>query len=42
MKFILLINLKLLIIAKSFLLNIDEHEIFSANEYENANYFHIY
>ena len=33
-------------IANSFLLNIAEHEIFSANEYENVNYycwhFHIH
>ena len=38
MKFVLFINLKLLtkIIANSFSLNIAEHEIFSANEYENA------
>ena len=39
------INLKLLTIANSFLLNIAEHENFSANEYENANYgwhFHVY
>ena len=45
MKFVLLINLKLLTIANSFLLNIAEHEIFCANKYENANYgwhFHIY
>ena len=45
MKFSLLINLKLLIIANSFLLNIAEHEIFSVNKYENANnrwHFHIY
>ena len=44
MKFVLLINLKLLTIANSFLLNIVEHEILSANKYENANYywyFHI-
>ena len=44
-KFILLINLKFLTIANSFLLNIAEHENFSANKYENANYcwhFHIY
>ena len=26
----------------SFLLNIDEHENFSANKYENANYFQIF
>ena len=45
MKVVLLMNLKLLTIANSFLLNITEHEIFSANKYENANYcwhFHIY
>ena len=45
MKFVLLLNLKLLIFANSFLLNIAEHEHFSANKYENANYywqFHIY
>ena len=39
MKFVLLINLKFLTIPNSFLLNIAEHEIFSANKYENANYF---
>ena len=39
MKFVLLINLKLLTTANSFLLNITEHEIFSANKYENANIF---
>ena len=38
MKFILLINLKLLTIANSFLLNLSEHEIFSANKYEIANF----
>ena len=38
MKFVLLSNLKLLSIANSFLLNIAEHENFSANKYENANY----
>ena len=40
-----LINLKLLSIANSFLLNLAERENFSANKYENANYcwhFHIY
>ena len=45
MKFVMLINLRLLTIANSFLLNIAEHENFSANKYENANYcwhFHIY
>ena len=44
-KIFMLINLKLLTIANSFLLNIAEHEIFSANKYENANNswrFHIY
>ena len=44
MKFVQ-INLRLLTIANSFLQNIAEHENFSANEYENANYcwhFHIY
>ena len=42
---VLLINLKLLTIANSFLLNIAEHENFSANKYENANscwHFQIY
>ena len=45
MKSVLLINHKLIIIKNSFLLNIAEHENFSANKYENANYcwhFHIY
>ena len=45
MKFVLLINLKLLTILNSFLLNIAEHENFSANIYENANFtwhFYIY
>ena len=45
MKFIMLINLKLLINANSFLLNIVEHEYFSANKYEIAKYYwhlHIY
>ena len=37
MKFVLLINLKLLTTANSFLLNIAEHEKFSANKHENAN-----
>ena len=38
-------NIKLPTNANSFLLNIAEHEIFSANKYENVNYcwdFHIY
>ena len=39
MKFVLLINLKLLTIANFFLINIAEHENFSANKYENANFF---
>ena len=37
--------LKLLTVANSFLLNIDEDEHFSANKYENTNYcshFHTY
>ena len=36
MKFVLLVNLKLLTVANSFLLNLAEH-INSANKYENAN-----
>ena len=36
---VLQINLKLLTIANPFFLNIAEHENFSANKYENANYF---
>ena len=36
MNFFLLINLKLLTIVNSFLLNIAEHEHFSANKYEKA------
>ena len=36
MKFVLLLNLKLLTIANSFLLNIAEHVIFSANKYEKC------
>ena len=39
LKFILLINLKLLTFANSFLLNIAGYEIFSAKKYENANIF---
>ena len=45
MKFVLLINPKLLIIASFFLLNIAEHENFSAYRYADANYCwhcHIY
>ena len=38
MKFVLLINLRLLTVANSFLLNIAEHENLSANKYESANY----
>ena len=37
MKLFMLINLKLLTVANSFLLNLAEHENFSANKYENAN-----
>ena len=36
MEFVLLTNLKLLTIADSFLLNIAEHENYTANKYENA------
>ena len=42
-KFVRLINLKLLTLANSFLLNIAEHDV-PANKYENANnswHFHI-
>ena len=45
MKFVRLIDLKLLTIANSSLLNIAEHEVFSAYKYEKANkswHFHIY
>ena len=42
MKLVFPINLILITIAKSFLLNIAEHEHFSANKYENAKHFHIY
>ena len=45
MQLVLLIHLKLLTIANSFLLNIAVHENFSANKCENANncwHFHIY
>ena len=38
MIFILQINLKLLTIANFFFLNVAEHENFSANKYENADY----
>ena len=41
MKFFMLINLKLLTIAISYLLNLAEQENFSANKYENANYFQL-
>ena len=34
----MLINLKLLTTANSFLLNLDEHVNFSVNKYKNANY----
>ena len=36
MKFVKLIIFKLLIIMNSYLLNIAEHDTFSANKYENA------
>ena len=45
MECVLLINLKLLTIANYFLLNIGEHENFSAIKYKNANnswHFYIY
>ena len=45
MKFVLLVNLELLTIENSFLLNKAAHENFSANKYENANnceHFFIY
>ena len=45
MKFFMLINLFLLTMPNSFLLNIAEHENVSANKSENANccwHFHIY
>ena len=38
MKFVLLVNIKLLTIANSFLRNIAEHENFSANKYEKRNF----
>ena len=38
MKFVQLINPKLLTTADSFLLNKTEHENFSTNKYENANW----
>ena len=46
MKLVPLINIKYLTTANSFVLNIAEHENYSANKYENANYanswhFHI-
>ena len=37
----LLINLKLLTILNSFLLNVAEHENFSANKYENGIFIFI-
>ena len=42
MNFVLLINLKLLTIVNSFLLNIAEQDIFSANKYENANFSYLF
>ena len=41
MKFVLLINPKLLTTVNSFLLNIAEHEILCSNKYENANCQHF-
>ena len=41
MKNFMQINLKLLTVPNSFLLNIAEHENFSANKYENANYSYL-
>ena len=38
LKFAPLINLKILTIVNSFMLNISENENFSANKYENDNY----
>ena len=38
MKYVLLLNLKLLSLVNAFLLNIAEHENFSADKYKNANY----
>ena len=38
MKFVLIINLRLLTIANSFLLNIPEHEIFSVTKYESKKF----
>ena len=38
MKFVLLINLKILTIANSFILNTAEHEHFSANKYVQAGW----
>ena len=35
-----LLNFKLSTIVNSFMLNIVQHEHFSANEHENANYFY--
>ena len=45
MKFVMLLNLKILTIANSFLLNMTEHVNFSTDKYESANnswHFHIY
>ena len=41
MKFVLLINIKLLTIAKSVLLTLSEHENFFADEYENAAFSYL-
>ena len=42
MKFVLLINLRLLTIANAFLLNIAKHEYFSANRYKNARWHFVF
>ena len=42
MKLILLINLKVLTLANSFLLNLSDHENLSANKYENAKFVGIF
>ena len=41
MKFFMLINLKLLTIANSFLLNTAEHENSSANKCENVKFYNL-
>ena len=41
MKFVLLINLKLLRIETNILLNTTEHENFTTNKFEKANYLYL-